>query len=198
MAVDPKGRLTVSDQYGKLYTVTLPPIGGATSAIKVEAIDVPIGEAQGLLWAFDSLYVVVNRGHRYESGLYRVRDTDGDDRLDKVELLRKLAGGGEHGPHGVILAPDGKSLYVVAGNATAVTVLDGHSCRASGEDNLLPRMVDGAGFMTHEKAPGGHICRVSPDGQHWELVAIGFRNSFDTHSTATESYSRTIPTWNGT
>ena len=40
-------------------------------------------------------------------------------------------------------------------------------------------MVDGAGFMTHEKAPGGHICRVSPDGQHWELVAIGFRNSFD-------------------
>ena len=45
---------------------------------------------------------------------------NGDDRLDKVELLRKLDGGGEHGPHAVILAPDGRSLYVVAGNATEV------------------------------------------------------------------------------
>ena len=71
----------------------------------------PLGEAQGLLWAFDSLYVVVNRGKKYESGLYRVRDTNGDDQLDKVEQLRKIQGGGEHGPHAVVLAPDGKSLY---------------------------------------------------------------------------------------
>ena len=148
--------------------------------VGVEPIDVPIGEAQGLLWAFDSLYVVVNRGRRYDSGLYRVTDTNNDDRLDKVELLRKLDGGGEHGPHAVILAPDGKSLYVVAGNATALTKLDGSLVpRVWGEDNLIPRMVDGAGFMTDEKAPGGHICRVSPDGKHWELVAIGYRNPFD-------------------
>ncbi len=40
-------------------------------------------------------------------------------------------------------------------------------------------MVDGSGFMTNEKAPGGHICRVSPDGKRWELVAIGYRNPFD-------------------
>jgi len=180
MTVDPKGRLIVSDQYGKLYRVALPSVGGPARAINVEAIDVPIGEAQGLLWAFDSLYVVVNRGRKYDSGLYRVRDTDGDDRLDNVELLRKLDGGGEHGPHAVILAPDGKSLYVVAGNATALTAIDGSLVpRVWGEDNLLPRMVDGAGFMTDEKAPGGHICRVSPDGKRWELVAIGFRNPFD-------------------
>ena len=37
MTVDPKGRLIVSDQYGKLYRVSLPPIGGAASAINVEA-----------------------------------------------------------------------------------------------------------------------------------------------------------------
>ena len=180
MTVDPKGRLIVSDQYGKLYRVALPTVGGPASAIHVEAIDVPIGEAQGLLWAFDSLYVVVNHGRKYASGLYRVQDTDGDDRLDKVELLRKLDGGGEHGPHAVILAPDGKSLYIVAGNATALTELSGSLVpRVWGEDNLLPRMVDGAGFMTGEKAPGGHIYRVSPDGKRWELAAIGFRNPFD-------------------
>ncbi len=180
MTVDPKGRLIASDQYGKLYRVSLPPIGANDGTVGVEPIDVPIGEAHGLLWAFDSLYVVVNRGRRYNSGLYRVTDTNNDDRLDKVELLRKLDGGGEHGPHAVILAPDGKSLYVVAGNATRLTEVDGSLVpRVWGEDNLLPRMVDGAGFMTNEKAPGGHICRVSPDGKHWELVAMGYRNPFD-------------------
>jgi putative heme-binding domain-containing protein len=180
MTVDPKGRLIVSDQYGKLYRVVLPPIGGKSEDLRIEPIEVPIGEAQGLLWAFDSLYVVVNRGRKYDSSLYRVRDTDGDDRLDKVERLRKLNGSGEHGPHAVILAPDGRSLYVVAGNATQLPELTGSLVpRVWGEDNLLPRMVDGAGFMTGEKAPGGYICRVSPDGQVWDLVAMGFRNPFD-------------------
>ncbi|HZY83968.1 MAG TPA: heme-binding protein, partial [Gemmataceae bacterium] len=117
MCVDPKGRLIVSDQYGGLFRVTPPPVG-KSGPTQVEKIDVPIGEAQGLLWAFDSLYVVVNRGAKYASGLYRVRDTDGDDKLDKVELLRKIDGGGEHGPHAVLLSPDGKSLHVVCGDGT--------------------------------------------------------------------------------
>lgn len=180
MTVDPRGRLIVSDQYGKLYRVVLPSIQGKADDPRVEPIDAPIGEAHGLLWAFDSLYVVVNRGRRYESGLYRVRDTNGDDRLDKVELLRKINGGGEHGPHAVILAPDGRSLYVVGGNATRVPELAGSLVpRVWGEDNLLPRMIDGSGFMAGEKAPGGFIGRVSPDGQRWELVSVGFRNPFD-------------------
>ena len=94
--------------------------------------------------------------------------------------MRKLDGGGEHGPHAVVLAPDGKSLYVVAGNATAADRVDDSLVpRVWGEDNLIPRMVDGAGFMTDEKAPGGRIYKVSPDGKHWELVAIGYRNPFD-------------------
>jgi putative heme-binding domain-containing protein len=180
MAVEPKGRLIVSDQYGKLYRVTPPMEAGRAEVVRVEPIDVAIGEAHGLLWAFDSLYVVVNRGRKYNSGLYRVRDTDGDDRLDAVELLHKLSGGGEHGPHGVVLGPDGQSLYVVAGNATRLTAIDGSRVpKVWGEDNLLPRMVDGGGFMTGEKAPGGHIYRVSPDGKKWELVSIGYRNPFD-------------------
>lgn len=180
MTVDPKGRLIVSDQYGALYRVTLPAIGAGGQECQVEPIDVAIGEAHGLLWAFDSLYVMVNKGKSFQSGLYRVRDTNGDDRLDAVEQLRRIEGGGEHGPHAVILAPDRKSLYIVAGNATRVPELAGSLVpRVWGEDNLLPRMVDGSGFMTNEKAPGGFICRVSPDGQKWELVSMGFRNPFD-------------------
>lgn len=181
LAVDPKGRLIASDQYGKLYRVTPPPLdAGPEAAPQVEPIAVDIGEAQGLLWAFDSLYVVVNTGGKFPSGLYRVTDTNGDDMLDKVELLRKLQGSGEHGPHAVILAPDGKSLYVVAGNATKLPDLAGSLVpRTWGEDNLLPRMPDGNGFMRDEKAPGGYICRVSPDGKDWTLQSMGYRNPFD-------------------
>ena len=176
LAVDPKGRLIASDQYGKLYRVSTPLDG----AVKVEPIPVEVGEAQGLLWAFDSLYVVVNATKKDKSGLYRVRDTNGDDVLDKVEFLRHLEGNSEHGPHAVVLAPDGKSLYVVAGNATKLPELSGSLVpKTYGEDNLLPRMVDGRGFMTDEKAPGGFVCRVDPDGKNWELVAMGFRNAYD-------------------
>jgi putative heme-binding domain-containing protein len=180
LAVDPKGRIITSDQYGKLYRVTPPAIGAPASSIKVEPIPVEIGEAQGLLWAFDSLYVVVNAAGKYKSGLYRVKDTDGDDVLDKVETLRNLQGNGEHGPHAVVLSPDGKSLYVVAGNGTRLPELSGSLVpRVWGEDNLLPRMVDGRGFMTDEKAPGGFVCRVDPEGKNWELVSMGYRNAYD-------------------
>ena len=88
---DPKGRLIVSDQYGALYRVTPPPLG-TKGEPKIEKIPADIGMAQGLLYAFDALYVVVNGGEK--SGLYRVTDTNNDDVFDKIELLRKFDGGG--------------------------------------------------------------------------------------------------------
>jgi len=180
MCLDPKNRLIVSDQYGSLYRVTPPKIGGPASETKVEKIDLAIGEAQGLLWAFDSLYVVVNKGAKYASGVYRVRDTNNDDVLDSLETLRTLDGAGEHGPHAVLLSPDGKSLYIVAGNSTKLTQYS--STRVPplwSEDHLLPRMPDGRGFMKDVLGPGGCIYKIDPDGKTWELVATGFRNQYD-------------------
>lgn len=178
LCVDPRGRLIVSDQYGGLYRVTPPPIG-ADSEIKLEKINVDIGEAQGLLWAFDSLYVVVNRGQKYASGLYRVLDTDHDDQLDTLQTLRKLDGAGEHGPHAILPSADGKSLYVVCGDGTKLTAIDESRVpQVWDEDLLLPRLI-GTGFMKGTRAPGGYICRIDPAGEHWELVATGFRNEFD-------------------
>ena len=49
---DPKGRLIASDQYGGLYRIT-PTENGA----EIEEIELRMGFAQGLLCAFDSLYV---------------------------------------------------------------------------------------------------------------------------------------------
>ena len=141
-------------------------------------MNVDIGEAQGLLWAFDSLYVSVNRGQKYASGLYRVRDTDGDDQLDSVETLRELQGGGEHGPHAVLPHPDGKSLVIICGNGTMLPEVSSSRVPQTWDEDLLLPRVQGR-FMRGKRAPGGFICRVDPDGKNWELMATGFRNEFD-------------------
>jgi len=178
VCIDAKGRLITSDQYGGLYRVTPPPIGSSGKP-HIEPMLAEIGRAQGLLWAFDSLYVVVNSEDRSKNGLYRVRDSDGDDVLDSVELLRLIDGDGEHGPHAVLAAPDGKSLYVVCGNATnSMEVTSSRVPPIWDEDQLLPRIY-GVGFMRGVPAPGGAIYKVDAEGKEWERVASGFRNPFD-------------------
>ncbi len=174
LTVDPKGRLIASDQYGKLYRIT-PPAAG--KAIHVEPLAVDAGTAHGLLYAFDSLYVVAGEKNQ---GLYRLRDTNGDDQFDEVQLLRKLPGGGEHGPHSVVLSPDKKSLFICAGNHTNLPPIEKSLVpRHWQEDQLLPRMWDAGGHAVGKLAPGGWICRVTPDGSEFELYSNGFRNEFD-------------------
>ena len=175
LCVDPKGRLIAADQNGKLYRVT-PPSPGQTAAVAPEAIGVALAGAHGLLYAFDSLYVMVNE--RGTHGFYRVRDTNGDDRYDEVKLLRAITGGGEHGMHSIVLSPDGKSLFVVCGNSTELTKLDRSRVPLNwGEDNLVTRIP--TGFMDNSLAPQGWIARTDPDGKEWELIAAGMRNPFD-------------------
>lgn len=174
LTCDDKGRLIASDQSGKLYRVTLPQAG---RPVAVEPLDVKLGSAQGLLYAFDSLYAVVSRGK--ESGLYRARASKGDDRFDVVTLLRRFDGDGEHGPHGVVLGPDGKSLYVVGGNGCKLPVPERSRVpRNWGPDELLPPVGATDGTHTRER-PGGWVCRTDPDGKAFELVAVGFRNPYD-------------------
>jgi hypothetical protein len=179
LCTDPKGRLIVSDQYGKLYRVT-PPALSTSAGTAVEPLDLQLGQAQGLLYAFDSLYVMVANEAYQGRGLYRIRDTNGDDRFDEVKLLRKLEGGGEHGPHSILPSPDGKSLTIIVGNQTRLTdVASSRVPRHWSEDHLLPRLWDGNGFMKGVLAPGGWIAKTDPEGKSWELLATGFRNEYD-------------------
>jgi len=151
MTFDHKGRMITSDQYGSLYRLDLP-VQGDTTAPKVEmlvigkeayqnpdtsTIMIGMGFAQGLLYAFNSLYVMVNYNIDKDTdkkkkkekqaeqkkemkmdkktGLYRLQDTDGDDQFDKVTLLKSFEGEpGEHGPHSLILSFDKKSIYMSA------------------------------------------------------------------------------------
>ncbi len=207
MTFDHKGRMITSDQYGALYRLALPAIGDSARP-KVEKLVIGnatlqpgdttkpklgMGYAQGLLYAFNSLYVMVN--HRYDekrkgngkeevleksSGLYRLQDTDGNDQYDKVTLLKELKGEGEHGPHSIKLSPDGKSLYVIAGNHTDVPEMNAYRLpKVWNEDNLFPLIKDPRGHANDRTAPGGWIAKVNPEGNHWELVSAGYRNAFD-------------------
>jgi putative heme-binding domain-containing protein len=175
---DPQGRLIASDQYGRLYRIDAS--SKDTDKVQVEPIDIPIGRAQGLLCAFDSLYVDAHKGGNQPAGLFRIRDTNNDDKYDQVQLLRAFQGGGEHGPHAVILSPDKKSLYVCAGNHTKIPNPElSRVPRNWQEDQLLPSMPDANGHAAGIKAPGGWIAKTDPAGRRFELISSGFRNEYD-------------------
>ncbi len=208
LAVDGKGRLLASDQ-GNIGICRITPASiGSSGETKVELLDIKfegkqVSGAQGMLWAFDSLYICCNGGPG--SGLYRAWDKDGDDQFEEVVKLRDLRGGGEHGPHALRLSPDGKSIYVDCGNHTLppfdrtlsapvqtmggvreqplkAELPEGMTSRIApnwDEDLLLPRQWDGNGHAAGILAPGGWIAKTDPDGKTWEMFSIGYRNQYD-------------------
>ena len=179
IAFDNKGRIIASDQGNKgLYRIT-PGKVGTEQQTKIEKLNIPITSAQGMLYAFDSLYICVNGGPG--SGLYRARDTTGDDQYDELTKLKSLRGGGEHGPHALRLSPDGESIYLIAGNHTDPPEGFNSSRIPSNwsEDHLLPRRWDARGHARGKLAPGGWIARTDPDGKTWEIFSVGYRNPYD-------------------
>jgi putative heme-binding domain-containing protein len=207
MCQDDKGRLIVSDQHGGLYRFPIPKLGERVDPASIQQITYStagakarkritgtapkpmteelarlpqIGHAQGVCYAFDSLYVVVStRNSSSGCGVFRLLDTDGDDNFDKLVELKILGlTAGEHGPHAIIPAPDGKHLYVIIGNQTRVPADYSHSRVPEfwGEDQLLPSLQH---FMKGAEAPLGHVAQIDPEGKTWEIVATGFRNQYD-------------------
>jgi putative heme-binding domain-containing protein len=184
---DDKGRLIASDQGDKGLCRITPPALGSAEPTKVERLDAKISSAQGMLYAFGSLYVSAN-GFSGGNGLYRVKDTDADDHFDLVEKLKEIPGGGEHGPHALLLGPDGKSIYYLCGNFTRPPFEPteppnpNHHSRAPtnwGEDLILPRQWDAGGFAVGVLAPGGWVAKTDPDGKTWDIVSNGYRNPYD-------------------
>ncbi len=170
---DDQGRIIASDQYGRLYRLTV-----EDDDVLIDSITMEVGSAQGLLYAHGGLYVSVNA--EGESGLYKLTDSDGDDKYDRKDKLVSLEGFGEHGPHGIILGPEGKSIFLIAGNHTLVpdsfsSVLH-HNWR---EDRLFSAVLDPRGHANDIKPPGGWIARSDDQGKSWEVIASGFRNAYD-------------------
>lgn len=184
LAVDDKGRMLASDQYGGIYRFALPAVSSGL-VTGVEKLDTQgLAGAHGLLYAHGALYVMVNERSvnkfgEGKPGLYRLRDTNGDDTFDQVELLRQMDGSGEHGTHAMVVGPDGQTIYYVNGNFTDVPATTEKTIpKAYGEDHIVPRMWDARGHARGRMAPGGWVARTDPDGRSHELYAMGFRNSF--------------------
>ena len=109
MAFDTKGRLVVSDQ-GKAGTflIDIPEIGKTITTKNIKKL--PLNSGQwGMLFAFDHLYMVS------PSKVVRV-PINKNGEFGEEEKLFDLYGGGEHGPHSLIVTEDGKGLYFIAGN----------------------------------------------------------------------------------
>jgi len=203
LTTDAKGRLIASDQGDKgLVRITPAPLDGSAPT-RVERIPAALTSAQGLLWAFDALYVVCNGGPG--SGLYRVTDSDADDMPDRVEKLREFPGGGEHGPHAILLGPGGDRLFVIGGNHTRLPFevenvtppqtmggIRSEQRRTSlpadatsrlpanwDEDQIIPRMWDANGHAVGILAPGGYVVSTDRDGKAWEVWTAGYRNAYD-------------------
>ena len=207
MCQDNKGRFIVSDQYGGIYRFPIPKLGEPVDPDTIEQITYSpagapkrgdhegtapqelsnelaklpkIGHAQGLCYAFDSLYVVVNsRNSASGTGVFRLLDTDNDDQFDQLVTIKTLGEtAGEHGPHAIFPTADGEGLYVVMGNQTPLPEDYTHARTPEvwGEDQLLPSLQH---FMRGAEAPLGHMARIDPEGKTWDVVATGFRNQYD-------------------
>lgn len=180
--LSPQGRppgagVKKTDAWGGLWRFAVEADGRLGSWDKVP---VPVGDAMGLLWAFDSLYV---SGDGPEGrGIYRLQDGDGDGGLDSWALFKTFSGGGgEHGAHALVLGPDRK-IYVIQGNSAAPPggVAEDSPFRHYAEDDLLPRVLDPvATFFARIRSPYGYVLRTDENGTRWEMVAGGLRNAYD-------------------
>ena len=179
LTADGRGRLYASDQ-GKRGLFRIAPAAPADSGepgavTHVERVPVDVSGAQGMCWAFESLYVNVNG-----EGVWRITDTDGDDQLDRAEHLVDLGHGGEHGPHAILATEDGQGLYFIGGNHVRPPAFDGSRAPSNWEEDLLlPRIWDARGHARGKLAPGGWIARCDPDGGNVEILSTGYRNQFD-------------------
>lgn len=154
LTMDPMGRVVVS---GPGYVKILEDRdrdGKAETVIPFA--NGPASGAQGMCFHGRSLLAIG------DGGLLRYRDQNGDGRADgPPELFLHFKTGGEHDAHAVQQGPDGW-WYVIAGNFAGIT----------------------SAYATLPTSPiknprAGVLMRFKPDLTGGELVADGFRNTYD-------------------
>ena len=172
---DGQGRLLIGREGSGILRLTLPK--RRLGRTKVEVVNDELKECRGLLWAYGSLYANANNS----KGLYRLRDTTGDDRFDEVTLLRKTGGGVGHGRNSIALGPDGL-IYLTHGNDVLLPEDfkpgPASTYRNYRRDQLLPCDWNRVLFNQGVKPPAGHIIRTDREGKRWEMIAGGFRNPY--------------------
>jgi glucose/arabinose dehydrogenase len=192
MTWDPQGRLLVaSHNSNDLFQLTIPQVG-STNEVRVERIaaGLEIGAAHGLLQLDGALYINVDEGGgsgggggggavgRRRNGLYRITDSNSDGTWDNVAVIRNISGSGQHGTHSLKLSPDGRSIFMISGDDTPLTVVERSRVPMIwGEDDLLRSIPPN--FNDYQLAPQGWTVRIDPVAEEYELWSIGMRNAVD-------------------
>jgi glucose/arabinose dehydrogenase len=181
-AWDDKGRLMVSGYDTDVMNRLTIPAVGSDAPVGVEHVTTTqVGAAEGLLHAFGGLYMNVNRSTTMTHGLYRLTDTNGDDKYDRTDVIRNFSGSGDHGTHALRLSPDKQSIFLINGNSTRPTVFQTSRVpKIWGEDTLTMRIQ--TGFMNSsfgDNTVEAYVTRFDKDGKSFELFAMGMRNPVD-------------------
>lgn len=159
LTFDPRGRAIVGREDRGLLRMTL--AENREQVASVERLANDLQECRGLLFFQNDLFVNANNS----KGLYRLRDTNGDDQFDETRLLYSSAGGVGHGRNCLALGPD-NMIYSIHGDSVD-----------------LPRdFVDlTSPYREHRRGQNskeGHVIRTDRDGKTWHLVTAGLRNPF--------------------
>jgi putative heme-binding domain-containing protein len=178
MTFDERGQLIVSREGGSLAIVRDEDGDGIVET--VSAFSDRIKNAQGLLALNGDVYATGDGPEG--TGFYRLSDDDEDGQAEGADLLFAIEGSmGEHGPHAVVLGPDGL-IYLAIGNhaglQSEVEPTSPHQNFYEG-DLVGPRYEDAGGHAVGIKAPGGTIIRTDAEGKFVERVAGGLRNAYD-------------------
>ena len=174
---DPAGQPCVSIEQGPIARLIDDDKDGRYD--RRQPITTQMRNCQGLSFIRDHLYAVGDGPKG--TGIYRLDDPDKDGVFDKAELIRDTKGGmGEHGPHAVMLGPDGRLYYNNGNHAHLKPPIDPASpVNMAYEGELLPHYNDSRGHAAGIMAPGGEIYRSDDDGRTWKRVVAGFRNEYD-------------------
>jgi putative heme-binding domain-containing protein len=178
MTFDEFGQIVASRENGPLLLIRDEDRDGVVDTVSTYCDEVK--NCQGLLSVSGRVFAIGQGPNG--TALYRLSDQDHDGHVDRVEPLVKFTGEmGEHGPHSLVLGPDGL-IYIIVGNFSRTekeyepTSPYHHYYEG---DLLQPRYEDASGHAVGIKAPGGAILRTDTAGTAVELVAGGLQNPYD-------------------
>lgn len=175
LAIDDEGNMVACDEYQQgMYRISVQKSDEGKTNVQVSKMVLPATGAQGLTWLKKSLYANVNG-----SGLFRMSASKKDGMLDEMKFLGGPQNPGDHGNHALVPMPDGRGLYVVNGNHTPLP--EKYTSRVLNweEDILLTRQWDARGHALGVMAPGGYVARTDPDARNWDILSVGYRNTYD-------------------
>jgi len=158
LTFDAQGRFIIAKEKQGLLRLT-----PGADGFKAETIDDTLRQARGIQYAAGAIFANVTLS---PNGLYRLRDTTGDDRLDEIKLLVTSRNRGGHGRNGLTIAPDG-SVAMIHGDS--VELPPDVTLR-----RLTPPLVPG--LLPADDRAHGHLMLTNPEGTQWTLVASGMRN----------------------